>query len=100
MVRRQVSLFWNTTFEVQASGEGSGLEMVCGTWKWESVYGNMGFVCWLQQPILICLRYSMEESIFLRLCIHHFILFNPCNSHVRKCYPYLWMRTQRLSEVR
>lgn len=60
-----MSLLWNTTFEAHASGEGSGSEVVRGTWKWAGVYGNMGFLCWLPQPILICLPCSMEESIFL-----------------------------------
>lgn len=70
-------------------GPGSG-QVSMGTWGFRvgfrSPYSSAFDVVW-KSP------FSSDSA--------YTILFNPCSSHVRKHYPYLWMRrTQRLSEVR
>ena len=74
---------------------GSGLETMLGAWKWERVNGNVGLCAAFSSPHSSAFH-VVRESPFSS----DFALFNPCNSHARKCCPCLWMRTQRLSEVR
>lgn len=89
----------DTRSEVQAFGEGQGCKQCLGPGS-----GNVSMGMW-DGNVGLCAGFSSPHSSAFHVVRESpfssdFALFNPCNSHVRKCCPCLWMRTQRLIEVR